>query len=91
MTQANSGKAPQEVRHDKQREIPLSKKEIVSLYRCAFYSAMGIKNGEKFPTDSECIRWLTKTRQHAEKLQSFDHLPALGMLPHWRIWIEEKP
>lgn len=66
-------------------------RDITAMYRNAFYSAMAVRNGETLPTDRECLRWLVKVSQHAEKLQSFGHLPALGELPYWRVWIEELP
>lgn len=71
-------------------KITLSESEHLSMFRNAFYSAMGIHNYANKPTDSECLRWLAKVRIHAEKLQNFPmQLPAIGGLPYWKKWIEE--
>jgi hypothetical protein len=67
----------------------MSDHELVQMFRNAFYSAMAVRNGETKPTDAECLRWLTKVRFHAERLQAFEHLPALGELPYWRMWIDD--
>lgn len=71
-------------------KVMLSESEQLSMFRNAFYSAMGIHNYADKPTDSECLRWLAKVRIHAEKLQNFPmQLPAVGGLPYWKKWIEE--
>jgi hypothetical protein len=67
----------------------MSDTEKLQMFRNAFYSAMAVRNGEAKPTDAEMIRWLTKVRFHAERLQAFEHSPALGELPSWRMWIDE--
>lgn len=71
------------------RKIKLTQKETLAMFRNECYSGMGIKNGDPLPTDSECVRWITKVRLHAEKLQIGPQLPSIGLLPPWKEWIKE--
>jgi hypothetical protein len=36
------------------------------MYRCAFYTAMGVTNDGPRPTDRQCIEWFTRLMAQAE-------------------------
>lgn len=40
------------------KEITLTAKDKLAMYRNAFYTAMGHQATEELPTDHQCIQWL---------------------------------
>jgi hypothetical protein len=60
------------------KQIKLSVKDRLAMYRCAIYTKMGVVNEEKKPTDRQCIEWLQRVCCQAEHRND----PPLTMLVH---------
>lgn len=46
--------------------IKLTTKDLLAMYRNAFYTAMGVTNDDPRPTDRQCIQWFNRLMAQAE-------------------------
>lgn len=66
------------------KAIRLSMKDRLAMFRCAMYTAMGVKNDEKKPTDRQCLEWFSRVRIQAEHLTD----PPITLVPSQPISVK---
>jgi hypothetical protein len=62
----------------KKLPLSLSTEDLLAMYRCAMFTAMGVVNAEPKPTGRQCIEWLNRVVAQAEHRTD----PPITLMPH---------